>query len=62
MVVLAGTLDGIVVVRLGAAGAEVAEGSKGLAGGNVRDRVGLGGNDGEDGDDLRDAADRDGPR
>jgi hypothetical protein len=54
-------LGGTAGVRVGTAGAEVAGGSEGLAGGNVCDREGLGGKV-EDDDDLTDAADRDGPR
>jgi hypothetical protein len=57
----AGALGDIVGVLAGTAGAEVAGGNEGLAGGNVWDRVGLGGNE-TDVDDLTDAADRDGPR
>jgi len=56
-----GALGDIVGVVAGTAGAEVAGGNEGLAGGNVWDRVGLGGNE-KDVDDLTDAADRDGPR
>jgi len=62
MVVLVDVLGGIVSVRVGAAGAEVAGGIDGFGGGKVvRFRVGLGGNE-EDVDDLTDEADRDGPR
>jgi len=61
-VVLAGALDGIVGVRVGAAGAEGGGGSEGLADSDVWDRDGLRGIEGEDDDDRRDAADRDGPR
>lgn len=58
----ADALGGTVCVRVGAAGAEVAGGIEGLAGGKVWVRDGLDGNDEEDVDDLRDEADRDGPR
>jgi hypothetical protein len=61
-VVLAGALGGIVGVRVGAAGAEIAGGSEGLDDCNVWDRDGLRGIEEEDVDDLIDAADRDGPR
>jgi len=47
---------------VGAAGAEVAGGIDGLAGGKKCVRDGLDGNDEEDVDDLTDEADRDGPR
>lgn len=60
--VLAGALGGIVGARVGAAGAEVAAGSEGLADCNVWDRVGLRGNEEEDVEDFKEAADRDGPR
>lgn len=62
MVVLADALDGTVSVRVGAAGAEVAGGIVGLAGGKKWARDGLDGKDEEDVDDLRDEADLDGPR
>jgi hypothetical protein len=52
MVVLSDALDGTVWVRVGAAGAEVAGGFEGLAGGKVWVREGLHGNDEEDVDDL----------
>jgi len=61
-VVLAGALSGIVGVRVGAAGAEVAGGSEGLADCDVWDRDGLRGNEEEDVDDFIDEADREGPR
>lgn len=60
--VLAVALGGIVDVRVGAAGAEGAGGSEGLADSDVWDRDGLRGIKGEDVDERRDAADRDGPR
>jgi hypothetical protein len=56
----AGALGDTIGVLVSTAGAQVAGGNEGLAGGNVWDRVGLGGN--EDVDDMTDAADRDGPR
>jgi hypothetical protein len=61
-VVLTDALGGIVCVRAGAAGAEVAGGIEGLDGGKTWVRDGLDGNDEEDVDDLTDEADRDGPR
>jgi hypothetical protein len=56
-------LGGIVCVRVGAAGAEAAEGIEDLGGGKVRVRDGLDGKEEEVGDLLAiDEADRDGPR
>lgn len=60
--VLVGALGGIVGVRVGAAGADVAGGSEGLVAGNVWDRDELDGDVEIDLNDLVDAADRDGPR
>lgn len=65
MVSLADVLGGIVCVRVGAAGAEAAEGIEDLGGGKVRVRVrdGLDGKEEEVGDlPVIDEADRDGPR
>jgi hypothetical protein len=62
MVVVACAPGGIVCVRVGAAGAEGAGGSEGMAECDVWDRDGLCGIEEEDVDDRRDAADRDGPR
>jgi len=62
MGVLVGAPSGTVGARVGAAGAEAAEGSEGLDEGNAWDRNWLGGNDGEDVADLWGPADRDGPR
>lgn len=59
---LVGALDGIVGVRVGAAGADVAGGSEGLVAGNVWDRDEPDGDVEMDLNDLTDAADRDGPR
>jgi len=61
MAVPAAAPGGIVDVRVGATGAEVAGGMEGFVGGNVWDLDGLD-NEEEDVDDLRDEADRDGPR
>ncbi len=58
---LAGALGGSVGARAGEAGAEVADGRKGLAGGSVWDRNGFE-NDEEGAEDLTDVADREGPR
>lgn len=60
--VLAGALGGIVGVRVGAAGAEVAGGSEGLADCDAWDRDGFRGMEEEDVDDFIEEADRDGPR